>query len=73
MIGEPCVMLDLCYLACLLRPSGWLVFDINDWPFALPGLSLCCALHRLRPEQPYGGGRDGLFVIARRDGLELAR
>jgi SAM-dependent methyltransferase len=27
---------SLCNLARLLRPGGWLVFGINDWPFHLP-------------------------------------
>ncbi len=27
---------SLFHLAKLLRPGGWLVFGINDWPFALP-------------------------------------
>ena len=27
---------SLRHLACLLRPGGWLLFGISDWPFALP-------------------------------------
>lgn len=27
---------SLCHIAGLLRPGGWLVFGINDWPFHLP-------------------------------------
>ncbi|HEU4329062.1 MAG TPA: class I SAM-dependent methyltransferase [Roseiflexaceae bacterium] len=37
--GFPSEAEDACslrHLAGLLRPGGWLVFGINDWPFALP-------------------------------------
>jgi SAM-dependent methyltransferase len=30
---------SLRHLAGLLQPGGWLIFGINDWPFALPGPS----------------------------------
>lgn len=32
-------MRSLRHLAQLVQPNGWLVFGINDWPFALPGSS----------------------------------
>ena len=119
---------SLRHVAGLLRPAGWLVFGINDWPAALPEASqhwedtvegrelvevipdraaMTCthrvtltradgcrethaltrrhyslpelwrlladagfiplsAHHRLAEERPYGDGRDGLFIYARR-------
>lgn len=43
---------SLRYLAGLLRPNGWLVFGINDWPFALPS-----------PTRRWEETRDGIELI----------
>ena len=119
---------SLRHVAGLIRPAGWLVFGIDDWPVALPeasqhwqdtsegrelvevipdraamtcthrvtlvradsrrethaltrrhyslpelwrlltdsGFTPLTAHHRLAEERPYGDGRDGLFIYARR-------
>lgn len=40
------------HLAGLLRPGGWLIFGINDWPFGLP-----------EPSQRWAEGAAGLELI----------